>query len=372
MNLKRWVGQAFIGISLAVVGRGAAADSIETNQALAKAGAKVYADHTRTSNVRTVLNAGTRVTLETGPYGVDCDWWYGKVNATEVKGWIRAEGVNRLKKQIPGGVRWVDVTIDDQNKLYQVRLMVGTTVVDVMNAGVGSLDTPSPTPSGVYMTIFREPALFELEDHPGAYLRWWQTFKVSDNGQNVWGLHTWVLDKRGFPIGMGQYGRVSSGCTRLPRAQDMFRFLPLGATVQLHYSRWLGATTSLTGPARITTDGINVRSGPGTSHRIVGRAHEGQWYVTDKQSMGWFRIRYSDEVAWVWGGNIKRDAHGAVKIAVAETRVRKEHKTSSKSLGKARLGSAYGRAGSVEGWTKIWYAGKEGWVPAKDVVRVAF
>ena len=373
MNLTRLAGRVAVAAILAVAALGATADSIGTNQALAKAGTKVYGDHTRASNVRTVLNAGARVTLETGPYGVDCDWWFGKVNATGVKGWIRADGVNRLTKQVPAGVRWIDVTIDDQNKLYQARLMAGTTVVDVLNVGVGAIGTPTPTPSGVYMTVFREPSLFELEDHPGVFLRWWQTFKVSDNGKNVWGLHTWVLDNRGFPIGMGQYGRVSSGCTRLPRAQDVFRFLPLGATVQLHYSPWVGATTTLTSPVRITTDGINVRSGPGTSHRIVGRAHENQWYVTDQQSMGWYRIRYSDENAWVWGGNIKRGDHGAVKISsAAGTRVRKDPRASAKSLGKAPAGAAYGRKGGVKGWTKVWYAGKEGWVSAKDVVRVAF
>ena len=297
-----WCGVCVLGSSSAT---SAFAATIYRDQATATAPLTIYANHNFASGVVSTVPAGSALTLETGPYGKAADWWYGKDDASGAVGWFQAAGFVRTPVTIPDGVRWIHVNLDDVAKTYQARLMVGLTVVDTMNiaAGMGLTDTPE----GTYNTIYKIEPLYELS-HPGVFLRWWQTFRddpgPGDTG--AWGLHTWVLNSEGFPKldAWRQYGRLSGGCLRFPRAQDNFNFLPLGATVHIEWGPYLGPTVNASFQLMVkrTLTDVNIRSGPGSSYPIVGRTQGGQALVADQMSMGWYHVTVNGLTGWMWGG----------------------------------------------------------------------
>ncbi len=360
---------AAMGAFLLLFALPVSAGSIYTDQATASAALTIYADHNVASGVAAIVPAGTKLTLEAGPYGPANDWWCGKVNGTATVGWFKAQQIKRVAKAIPDGNRWVDVTIDDTNKLYIVRLLVGTTIVDQMNCAPGKPTTP--TPAAVYKTSYRDPKLFELKDSPGVFLQWWQTFRWDGGDTLAWALHSWVLDGQGFPTSMGQYGRISHGCVRQPRAMDTFAFLPPGSTVNIHYSPWRGATTSTVMAVKGSSSNINVRSTNSTSGAILGQIQGGQVYVSDAQSQGWFRIRFDSRNGWVWGGFAPRVKATTTRVTYSDVNVRTGAGTGYSILGKAYSGYRYGYAGYSGSWTKVWYRGRTAWIISASVVRVA-
>ncbi len=360
----------FVAISLAFVAPSIQADTIPTASAVAEREITIYVDHDIASPTVAVVPAGTRLALETGPYGPDNDWWYGKIRGTETEGWFQKQGIRRIEKEIPAGNRWIDVTIDDHNGQYRARLLVGTTVVDEMKAGPGAWDTP--TPEGTYQVIYKQPNLFELDAHPGVYLQWWQTFRYDGPDTLAYGLHTWVLDGMGFPTSMGQYGRVSHGCCRLPRAMDAFKFLGMLSTVNIHYAPWRGPTTSYLMAAKIAATGeTNVRSTNSTAGELLGTVGTGQIYVTDGQSMGWWKIRFGAREGWIWAGNLAKTSAATVRVKTARVLVREGEGTKAKVIGEALAGYRYGVADKTKTWTQVWWRGRKGWINSGGVVRVA-
>ena len=309
---------------LCVLGPSASsAGTIFTDQTAASGTAMIYADHDVASGTVAAVPAGAALTLETGPYGPDADWWYGKAvtsgasggSAVLAAGWIRAQEIARTPVTVPDGVRWVHVTLDDDHGIYQARLMVNLAVVDVMNVVVGAL--PSYTPDGTYSTTYKTAPLFEvLPAHPGIFLRWWQTWRYDGEGTGAWGVHTWILDKAGWPLRMDQYGRASSGCVRLPRAKDVFDFLPLGSTLHLEFAPYAGPTTNnvLDVMIRRTLTGINVRSGPGMSYAILGTAEGGRTFASTQQSMGWYRVTFNGQTGWIFGGRLVKLPEPVVRV----------------------------------------------------------
>ena len=365
----RGVGAA-MGAFLLLFALPVSAGSIYTDQATASAALTIYTDHNVASGVTAIIPAGSKLTLETGPYGPENDWWYGKVNGTATVGWFKKQQINRIAKSIPDGNRWVDVTIDDVNKVYVVRYLVGTTIVDSTKCASRAL--ASPTPAGHYKTSYSDGKLFELKAHPGVFLQWWQTFRWDGGDTLAWGLHTWVLDGQGFPTSLNQYGRISSGCVRQPRAMDSFNFLPAGSTVNIHYSPWRGATTSTLMAVKGATANINIRSTNSTSGSILGQIQAGQVYVSDAQSQGWFRIRFDHRYGWVWGGFAPRTKATTIRVTYSGgVNVRTGPGAGYSKLGSAYLSYRYGFGGTSGSWSKIWYRGRTAWVISASVVRVA-
>ncbi|MBI4615665.1 MAG: hypothetical protein HY720_18755 [Planctomycetes bacterium] len=56
---------------------------------------------------------------------------------------------------------------------------------------------------------------------------------------------------------------------------------------------------------QVTTDVLNVRTGPGTSNSIVGQARNGQQYVRSSSSGDWRQIHFGRNLRWFHGGYTK-------------------------------------------------------------------
>lgn len=53
--------------------------------------------------------------------------------------------------------------------------------------------------------------------------------------------------------------------------------------------------------AEITTEGVNIRSGPGTSYSVIGRAGSGSKYSFLEQSGDWYKVALNSGSGWVSG-----------------------------------------------------------------------
>lgn len=66
---------------------------------------------------------------------------------------------------------------------------------------------------------------------------------------------------------------------------------------------------SLFTTARIIVDVLNVRSGPGTGHSLVGTVTRGQEFTILEERSGWFKIGYNGSEAWISGSTNYVDAN---------------------------------------------------------------
>ena len=75
----------------------------------------------------------------------------------------------------------------------------------------------------------------------------------------------------------------------------------LGYTIDDYYT----SPSGLTG-VKVTTDSLNVRSGPGTGYAILGKVSMGQVYFWGAQTNGWYRISWGGRDAYVSGSYVSR------------------------------------------------------------------
>ena len=77
------------------------------------------------------------------------------------------------------------------------------------------------------------------------------------------------------------------------------------------------ATPTAEAAIAITTQGMNVRGGPGTNYPIVGAAQAGEQYViTGKdQSGAWWQVTYNGQNGWLFGELVTANNSSAVALA---------------------------------------------------------
>lgn len=121
---------------------------------------------------------------------------------------------------------------------------------------------------------------------------------------------------------------------------------------------------------KITTDRLNVRSGPGTTHRILGQLNPGT-EITGTLDGGWFRFSYNGQTAYVSATYLKDKETAAPPPAPApvskETtdrlNVRSGPGTGYSILGQLARGTTV--QGTLQGdWFRIVYNGKTAYVSA--------
>lgn len=113
-----------------------------------------------------------------------------------------------------------------------------------------------------------------------------------------------------------------------------------------------------------------VRNAPAWSGQVIGTVRRNQIYVANAEQSGWRRIFYDDRAGWVWDGSLRRRTNGIGRRF-----------TSSTSARDSRGGSAIGRVDQGEvfianlrenGWLRIWYAGRDAWVPESATTILYF
>jgi len=77
------------------------------------------------------------------------------------------------------------------------------------------------------------------------------------------------------------------------------------------------ATPTPENAVAITTQGMNVRSGPGTNYSIIGAAQSGEQYViTGKDPSGaWWQVNYNGQAGWLFGQLVTANDSAGVAVA---------------------------------------------------------
>ena len=130
-----------------------------------------------------------------------------------------------------------------------------------------------------------------------------------------------------------------------------------------------GYTFTNTNPRymKVNKNGVNIRSGPGTTYESIALASSGETYEFLDEGVSSFRkIDYKGQVAWVSnydGASTLTEDCGSVNV-VADANIRSGPDTSYSALGVATAGTKLEYLGETQNtkWLKVNYNGQTGWV----------
>ncbi|WP_338659690.1 SH3 domain-containing protein [Paraclostridium sordellii] len=122
----------------------------------------------------------------------------------------------------------------------------------------------------------------------------------------------------------------------------------------------------------VAATSLNVRSGPSTSHGIIGSLKNNEKVEVISESNGWSKIKYNGKEGYVSsaylkdsneGGTSKPDVETKIKVVVATSlNVRSGPSTSHGIIGSLKNNEKVEVISESNGWSKIKYNGKEGYV----------
>ena len=125
----------------------------------------------------------------------------------------------------------------------------------------------------------------------------------------------------------------------------------------------------------VTATSLNVRSGPSTSNSIIGSLKQNDKIEVISESNGWSKVKYSGKEGYVsstylkdsdggnTGGGSETPNPSNSKIVIATSlNVRSGPSTSSSKIGSLRQNEVVEVISESNGWSKIKFNGKEGYV----------
>lgn len=133
------------------------------------------------------------------------------------------------------------------------------------------------------------------------------------------------------------------------------------------------STTSGIKALRITADALNVRTGPGTNYAIKGQVYWGQYYISSASSGSWYKIWYDGSEGWVYGGyTTVVSGVSAVKVTTDVLNVRTGPGTGYSIAGQIYSGQMYfwTQYEGLNGWYKIYWRGGNYYIYGNYVTRV--
>ncbi|MFX3622923.1 MAG: SH3 domain-containing protein [Ectobacillus sp.] len=122
----------------------------------------------------------------------------------------------------------------------------------------------------------------------------------------------------------------------------------------------------------VNADALRVRTGPGTSHGILGLVKQGQTLQVIGEVDGWYKIQFNGSTAYVSKEFVNAtttqvQATGGYTVDVSSLRVRTGPSTSHGIIGTVHKGQAVKVIGEVQDWYKIDYNGRTAYV-SKDYI----
>jgi uncharacterized protein YraI len=120
-------------------------------------------------------------------------------------------------------------------------------------------------------------------------------------------------------------------------------------------------------------DTVNVRTGPGTGYGIIGQVPAGHSYVGTTKSGDWWKIYYNGGEGWTHGAYYSTVSGATgVKVTTDTLNVRSGPGTGYAILGKVYMGQIYFWTvhESIAPWYKIYWGGREAYIHGDYVTRV--
>ncbi|MGS0533528.1 SH3 domain-containing protein [Bacillus mycoides] len=125
---------------------------------------------------------------------------------------------------------------------------------------------------------------------------------------------------------------------------------------------------------------LHVRAGSSTSHDIISRVYNGQSLNVIGEENGWFKINHNGKTGYVSGEFVSKNGEktnnnvstgGNNTVTADVLRVRTAPNTSSSVSGRVYEGQTLNVIGQENGWVKINYNGKVGYVSGEFVSGVS-
>lgn len=113
---------------------------------------------------------------------------------------------------------------------------------------------------------------------------------------------------------------------------------------------------------RVTASTLNVRTGPSTRNSIVGRCYNGQVYAQVSSSSGWVKINYGSRQAWVYGRYTANSSASVRRVTASSLNVRSGPSTRYRSLGRLGRNAPVAVVRSSGSWRQIYFNGSTAWV----------
>ncbi|RDH44055.1 penicillin-insensitive murein endopeptidase [Zooshikella ganghwensis] len=137
-------------------------------------------------------------------------------------------------------------------------------------------------------------------------------------------------------------------------------------TLVLLYSFSLISVSAYSGQSiKVNATALNVRSGPGTQHKIIGRISQDQVYVSIAKSSGWHKIWINNQAGWVYGQYVVSSSLPNGVVTATQLKVRSGPGTSYRVVNLTSKGAEWAYSIKRGPWFKIFFNGNERWVHGK-------
>ena len=141
------------------------------------------------------------------------------------------------------------------------------------------------------------------------------------------------------------------------------------------YGSYVGEDTSSITTKYVTATTLNVRSGAGTSYQVIGTLSKGTKVEVISESNGWSKINYNGKTGYVSSQYLSNSASTSsttTKYVTATTlNVRSGAGTSYQVIGSLSKGTKVEVISESNGWSKINYNGKTGYVSSQYLSSTA-
>ena len=144
--------------------------------------------------------------------------------------------------------------------------------------------------------------------------------------------------------------------------------LVLAMTLSMFAITASAAGTIAYGAATVTASALNIRSGPGTTYSILGMVRKNNRVVIlERTSEDWYKINYQGTEGYVstdYLNNILKaeNFNATGRVSGNACRMRSRPNTSSSILGTYNAGTKMNVIGINNGWYKVQYNGKTGYM----------
>lgn len=135
---------------------------------------------------------------------------------------------------------------------------------------------------------------------------------------------------------------------RIPLSVKLMAVVLLALAILLCWQSRAGADTGV-----ITGSVVNIRSGPATSYTISGNLLQGTQVAVLESQSGWYRISYNDRTGWISGQYIEVKKDPTVKVSGQVVNLRSGPGIDHKVVGQARQGDELTLLNQGSEWSQV-------------------
>ncbi|KAB2338678.1 SH3 domain-containing protein [Cytobacillus depressus] len=143
------------------------------------------------------------------------------------------------------------------------------------------------------------------------------------------------------------------------------------STNTVNYEKKLGELKTVS----ISTDGLRIRKGPGTSFQVIGTANKGDVFAVHGTDGDWINLETPFGIGWVaaeFVQSVSEKTNGISgslngEISANSLNVRSSPSLNSSVIGKLRLGDKVEILSQTSEWTEISFGGTKAWISSEYI-----